>query len=353
MKSTLFSLNKYFVLFCLLVISNNLFSQQDYYAAALAEKQNKNYTQAINNINKALETNTDNATYNLLKAELLFLKKDAIVGVPFLQKLIANSAFSNKPELRLYLAKLFTHHSQVSKAAEVLLLISNKDLIDFLVEDQIYIYNTLGAAEQKNNIVPKAIAWYNKSLALNKNQKDIYIKLAECHSITGNHKLSCDYYCSSLALDSTLGFAYLQACNSCINADNYKLAESILLQAKRAGMPEDLTYLRYLANVYYDSKQYKKAIEVLLKAKVLSPYDIGITNQLVYAYYYNTDNKNARAQLEQLINQFPDEGDYVYILGMTYRNDGDNNKANYLFELAIKMKPELGKLKTGFPSFTN
>jgi uncharacterized protein HemY len=41
----------------------------------------------------------------------------------------------------------------------------------------------------------------------------------------------------------------------------------------------------------------------------------------------------------------PDNANIVYFIGMTFQKEGKMNKAEYYFEKAIKMKPELERLK--------
>lgn len=93
-----------------------------------------------------------------------------------------------------------------------------------------------------------------------------------------------------------------------------------------------------------DEGKYDESIKLLREAQKLDPDDINYPYELAYAYYAKKDYKKAKKYLEGILDH-KDINDRVYqMLGNTYDNMGDSEKAIETYEAGIKLFPKSGNL---------
>ncbi len=333
---------KVLVLLCIAVKLNAQTTSAQHIAISKTAEKNGNYVQALQALNKALAIEPNNVSFIQYKFDLLVAKKDfgnAINTYKTLDSLKApmDASFIMK------IAKMYSQLGQKEKCIKLLQSIAFDKLET--VEQKTYYYNTLADVDNSINSTLQAIDLWEKSILLNANQPVVYTKLAKASDNLERFKAACFYYKKAMVLDtSNYSLAYNggQACGDARQFDeSLKIFEN--LKQKYPQNKQDLEY--QIGGLYFEQKDYDKAIATFLEIKSSALYQMDVMRMLAYSYYYSTDQKKARKQINDMLIINPDDADLYYFLGMSYQKDDDMGKATYYFEKAIKMKPELGNLK--------
>lgn len=80
--------------------------------------------------------------------------------------------------------------------------------------------------------------------------------------------------------------------------------------------PENTALLVSAGNIYYDAKQYPKAIEYYEHALKIQPADTSVRTDLGTAYWYTGDADAAIAQFNQSLSYDPNKADTLFNLGI-------------------------------------
>lgn len=102
--------------------------------------------------------------------------------------------------------------------------------------------------------------------------------------------------------------------------------------------PKDTKALLGLANMYYDSGQYPKAIDYYEKAVAIEPKNSNARADLGTCYFYSNMNDKAIKHFKVAIESDPTNLNARYNLGIVYKNDGKVDQARKEWEA---MKPYL------------
>ncbi|MFN8575767.1 MAG: tetratricopeptide repeat protein [Candidatus Sericytochromatia bacterium] len=102
--------------------------------------------------------------------------------------------------------------------------------------------------------------------------------------------------------------------------------------------PKDTKALLGLANMYYDSGQYPKAIDYYEKAVAIEPKNSSARADLGTCYFYSNMNDKAIKHFKIAIESDPANLNARYNLGIVYKNDGKVEQARKEWEA---MKPYL------------
>jgi tetratricopeptide (TPR) repeat protein len=318
----------------------------DFYQKALQYIQQDNYTEAFNNLSKALAAEPNNMSYKKQMAFVQYKRKKVVEAIPLLQEMIAAGIDVNINNARL--TDIYNWNNKYQLAIEVSKNVTAKDLT---VPEQIDFYSAVGNAYQKTNYFPQAIENFNKVVKLDNTKKDILYKLAETHSDLTRYDLALPIYKQALQMDGT-NFKRLFEAGICAeNTGKKDEAIAFFLQAKENGYPNNIDFNYEVANTYYDKKDYKNAIIYLDIARAISPYDQDIASLTAYSYYNAGDTKTARTVIQGMMEINPTNGDLVYLMGLTYQKEGNMNKAENYFDKAFKLKPQLESLRTSKVQF--
>ncbi|MFN8673231.1 MAG: tetratricopeptide repeat protein [Candidatus Sericytochromatia bacterium] len=102
--------------------------------------------------------------------------------------------------------------------------------------------------------------------------------------------------------------------------------------------PKDTEALTGLANMYYDSGQYPKAIEHYKKVIEIDEKNSNVQSDLGTAYFYTKDLKNAEVHLKKALEFDEKNLNARYNLGVVYKELGKKDEAKKSWEA---MKPYL------------
>jgi len=101
-----------------------------------------------------------------------------------------------------------------------------------------------------------------------------------------------------------------------------------------------------------------EAIKKLVETKQYAPSDIGLAFQLGLLYYQTKDYKNAQGEFERAVGISPNYSNALYFLGLTYFNEGQNDKAITEISKVVQLNPDnkdvknvLSNLKAGNDPF--
>jgi tetratricopeptide (TPR) repeat protein len=335
-------MNKFVAILFLLVLSQSMLGQNNLsYLKAMENKKADNYTEAIRNLKKAVEEEPTVILYKESLADALFYKKiyhEAIRQYIDLQSLGGNNNF-----YQLRLAESFNASNKFSEAIEAGKKISIGSL-DKL--NQSKYHNAIGNSYFKINYFPLALEEFQKMLALGEgNVEETNLKIARCYSELNSFDKAAPYFEKSISEKTMDAKRILEVGMNYYNADKVLQAISKYNQAASAGVKQDLGFNFNLANMYYEVKDYKNALEYCNKAKIQSPYDQDVASLIAYCHYSAGKTKDARAVIEQMLEVNPTNGDLLYLMGLTYQKDGKMEKAEKYFEQSFKSKPALEQLR--------
>lgn len=93
-----------------------------------------------------------------------------------------------------------------------------------------------------------------------------------------------------------------------------------------------------------DNGKLDESIQLLEEALKIDPDNMNYTYELAYAYYVKNEYHKSQELLESILSH-PDANDRVYqMLGNTYDNLGDENKAIETYKSGLKLFPKSGNL---------
>lgn len=109
--------------------------------------------------------------------------------------------------------------------------------------------------------------------------------------------------------------------------------------------PNDLKALTDLANMYYDSGQYSKAIEFYERATKVAPNDINILTDLGTSYFNTEQNEKAIEMYKKAIEKDPKHINAKFNLGYVYKTINKKDLAKKYWEDMYKMLTDVEQKK--------
>jgi tetratricopeptide (TPR) repeat protein len=335
-------MKRYLLLLLAFIYADYCLAQgSEFYSKALEYKKIDNYTEVIRQLKKAIELEPGNFEYQTELAEAFYIKKsyhEALRAYLDLQKVDGGNNF-----YKLRITEMFAASNKFNEAIE-----SSKEinLIQLDIENQSKFYSSLGNSYYRINHFPSALETYKKMLDLGHgNLFDINYKIAKCYVELNSFDKATEYYEASIDNVKKDGRRVLEVGINYFNAAKFDKAIEYYLLAAEYGAPQSLNYFFNLSNIYFEKKDYKNALVYLKKSKELSPFDQDVASLTAYSHYLLGATNNARDVIEEMLKINPENGDLIYLMGMTYQKDGKMDKAEKYFEKSFKAKPQLEILK--------
>jgi tetratricopeptide (TPR) repeat protein len=98
-----------------------------------------------------------------------------------------------------------------------------------------------------------------------------------------------------------------------------------------------------LSMLYEEKMDYKSGIEVLEKAKVLSPENVDLLYQIGILYEKNGDTERALQHMEDVLSIDPEYANALNFIGYTWAEKGINlDKAEEMIKKALMKRPDDG-----------
>jgi tetratricopeptide (TPR) repeat protein len=104
-----------------------------------------------------------------------------------------------------------------------------------------------------------------------------------------------------------------------------------------------------LGGLLLEENKNEEAVQFLLRGAEIAPGEFRVREKLGTAYFRLDDLGNAQAQLEQAVALAPQNAAMHYMLGQTYRKQGQPDKARVEFERATALNGAHGNLGTMGP----
>jgi tetratricopeptide (TPR) repeat protein len=135
-----------------------------------------------------------------------------------------------------------------------------------------------------------------------------------------------------------LGFALSEVGRIQESVASYRNA----VEATRGNPAQQVLVLQSLSAVLLESGRADEAVEVLERARGMSPEDPTTNANLAVAAYAKRDLQGARAYAQRALRSDPQQGYAWNLLGSLQLEEGDVDRARASFERAVALDPEVG-----------
>jgi tetratricopeptide (TPR) repeat protein len=309
------------------------------------------------------------SAFKLELSKLLAKNDEQDLAFKYLNQLVNDEGIEKVGlEARVVLASLYAQDSDYTRALEVVdeVLIENpqdskglmlRAKIRFLQDDNIGSINDarsvlrdqpdyfdalllLGQAHLKNNDTHLARQAFDKAIASSNNPVQFALKLAQIYDHHGAHREAVEEYERVIANQGVSDEIAILAVKSQIAGKDYEGAVQMItqlsqLQSHRAGLPEYLSGLVYLAKD--DSGQ---AIEAFKAALLESPGAAEAMSALVKTRLGSSQVDEAIIDVKKIVDILPAHFAALNILGELHLMKGEPNKSIELFNKAIAAKKD-------------
>jgi cytochrome c-type biogenesis protein CcmH/NrfG len=117
-----------------------------------------------------------------------------------------------------------------------------------------------------------------------------------------------------------------------------KQAEPLL--QKLQSRPDDAQLLSSIGNVYYDARQYDKAIEYYKKSLKIQPANVDVRSDMATCLWYKNDADGAIAEFEKSLKYNPQHASTLYNLGVVkWQGKADPKGAVQAWEKLLQTNP--------------
>lgn len=118
-----------------------------------------------------------------------------------------------------------------------------------------------------------------------------------------------------------------------------KKAEPLLAQLQ--ANPKDPSLLAQVGNIYYDTQNYKDAIEFYSKSLEADPKNADVRTDLGTSYYYLGDTDRAMEEFHNVLKRDPKHAQTMFNIGMVqWQGRGDVKAAVATWEQLLKVAPD-------------
>lgn len=307
----------------------------------------KEYSKAINSINKALSINPDNANYVKYKAQIFCETNKLSDAVKTLDNLNAQDinildykndveglryytlakATKDRQKSRFYLANYFIKTGDTQRAIKELNQnISNnkKDYQSMTLLAEIYF---------RQNNLSDSMDLYEKSYKINKNYPDSLMGIANMYIFKKDYKNALDYYLKTAKKDKTNKEALINAslCYKMLSQPD-KSAEF----ANKALEKENIS-----ARVYYTASKIDeiKNIQYLKKSVSTDPMFMDAWLDLTDIAIKNNRLDLAKSYLKPVKYTDSKNYKYYYYSGLINKQQGDKDAATNDFKKSLEINP--------------
>lgn len=117
-----------------------------------------------------------------------------------------------------------------------------------------------------------------------------------------------------------------------------KQAEPLL--QKLQSRPDDASLLSSIGNLYYDARQYDKAIEYYKKTLKIQPANVDVRSDMATCLWYKNDADAAIAEFEKSLKYNPQHASTLYNMGVVkWQGKGDPKGAVQAWEKLLQTNP--------------
>lgn len=323
------------LLFSMFLFTTSSWAINSHYEEGLKWKDQGNMVEALKHFEKAI---LEEPEYQKLVKEYAlaaFETKAYAKAIPAYEKLITKE--KNNIEYLIRLAKMYSYSSKKYKADEyaqqaLKLNPTNPDQIFSLANTYYFIKH-----------YPKAITLYEK---IAKEKPEALAKMASCYTKMQQFNLAVKTYDRMLKDDNDQNAnVYYEFGLALYNNSDYSRSVSILNKAKELGFYGQSRIDELLALSFIEMKQFDQAVQSFLSAIKSDPYNKNLNLNLVDCYTKANRFSEARNLLDNLMEQMPNDAEFVYSYGMTFYKEGKTSRAEKYFNEAFVLNPALKNLR--------
>lgn len=322
-----------------------------YYTICCANLELKNYSKALNFINKSIGINPKNIKYQLLKTDILMAQEKYSEAKNQLEKLEKDKTIIvllpqiqiKKQEVLAHLAKkesIKRYHLAYKSFLEGNFEKTKKDCISVLNFDKenALALSLYAKAELALGDVERASTYFINSYKIDKNNFDTLMGLGDVRYIHGDYKNSAKAYNSAYKKDKTNYEAIIKLHNARVQAA--KNPKELIRLENLIDKAPDNSYIDY----------YKSAISIAQKNSVLkedylkraistNPMFEQAIGQLTNVYLENKNYTQAQNLIYTTSFSLEKNYYYYYLLGLYNEKTGKNKLAIQFYKTSLNLNP--------------
>jgi tetratricopeptide (TPR) repeat protein len=185
----------------------------------------------------------------------------------------------------------------------------------------------------------RAIGSYRTLLAENDSIYEAHVNLAILLEQTGKHSEAGEQYEKALSLHPDDAQAQINLAMFYLRGNDVEKAYPHLLAAAERGLASAELYVA-LGEAEHMRKNEPKSREYLEKALSADSHNANIRKQLAASYFDGKDYRKAVPLLVDIVQSEPTNVDYLYLLGKSYEQLKAYLQASAVLQQAIRIKPD-------------
>ncbi len=189
-----------------------------------------------------------------------------------------------------------------------------------------------------NGDVDGAFELYQHCLKINPNSAEALSSLAQFYFYLKNDSLGLQYMEKAVNLEPN-NYWYCQNLVGIYQQQNKYNKASLLLKQMISRFPNNEGPILALKDIYLQNKDYKNAIDILNQIDKRDGKSEETSQEKLQIYLLLNDNKKAYAEVEDLVNQYPDNTNYRCLLGDVYLNTGKKKEAYDIYQGILNHDP--------------
>ena len=325
------------------------FKRSDYahYILSQAYYNTKEYSKAVNEINKALSINPDNVNYLKYKAQIFCETNKLSESIKILDSILAQDvnildykndieglryytlakATKDRIKSRFYLAQYFIKTGDSQRAIKELnqnISANKRDFQSMTLLAEIYF---------SQNKLAESMDLYERAYKIKKNDAETLMGIANMYMFKKDYQNALDFYIKASKKDKTKAEAMINAslCYKMLGTTN-KSVEYI---------NKVLAMKNINAKVYYTASKIDeiKEIQYLKKAVSISPLMTEAWLDLAYIAIKNNRIELAKTYLKPVKYVNNQNHRYYYYTGLIQKQLGDKEAAQNSFKKALEINP--------------
>ena len=211
-------------------------------------------------------------------------------------------------------------------------------------EQRKFDYFFIEACRQKmKGDYPKAATLYQNSLQINPNSAAAHFELGKILLMSGDSKNAIELLNRATLLNDNNEWykVYLAGVYQHLKDDNKAIQ---IYQKLKENNPDKLEYYYHLGELYTKLKQYQAAINIYNNIEQREGLDEALSLEKQRLYLLSGKEKNAKQELEKLIDKHPEQARYYIMLGDFYLNINNIKQAQKAYQKAKNINPQSGFL---------
>ena len=199
--------------------------------------------------------------------------------------------------------------------------------------DDISIMRNIGEFFFSKNYYREALLIFRQIIG-NKNNHELYEKIAYCHQQLGEFDKALEYYHKAELLDKNKLWLINRIAWCYRKKGDYEKAVEYYLEAEKLE-PDDLQVQAFLGHVYLETGEYEKALKYYFKVEYLQPDNHKVYRPISWCSFMLGKLDNAEKYLEKAVQHDATKNDYMN-LGHIHWCQGDKQKAIKNYRLSLK-----------------